>query len=185
MLPTFSSSTHTPHQSSFDSSHSWIRPELPTYKSGHFTVRLKGWRRFYPLIKALRSSCQRKKGLESLHRTLRSILGPVVGLAGFVIHDIYHINCHIEKWWQVAKTEPHIIFTALRGKQHPSLSEVLNNHISADQLTSHSNRLVFAQTLTATNSCNYNAFIEIHPEAFGIFQREIWRIREQRLSKMN
>lgn len=92
-----------------------------------------------------------------------------MGLAGFVIHDIYHINCHIEKWWPVAKTEPHIMFTALRGKLHPSLSEVLNKHISAEQLTSHSSCLVFAQTLTATKSFNYTAFIEIHPRGIWNF----------------
>lgn len=111
-------------------------------------------------------------------RTSRSIFGPVMGLVGFVIHDIYHINCHIEKWWPVAKTEPHIIFTALGERRRPSPSEVLNKHISADQLTSHSNRLVFAGTLAATNNFNYTTFTEIHPR--GILNFPTWNLMNTR-----
>lgn len=47
------------------------------------------------------------------------IQDPIMGPMGFVIHDIYQINCHMEKEkkkWPLAKTNPHIIFMFLEDK---------------------------------------------------------------------
>lgn len=70
-------------------------------------IRMERHKQFSSLIKAEQCLiCRKKIGLKSAQGPL-DILDHIMGPMGFVIHDIYQINCHTEKWWPVARTAHH------------------------------------------------------------------------------
>lgn len=73
--------------------------------------------------------------LKCSHKTLRIPLDPVMGLRGFVIHDIYQINCHLDRKKIEAWDKPTHHFHVQREGCWELQSELIKlSIISANQL---------------------------------------------------
>lgn len=109
MFPTYLLFCCTPYSSKKDTSQSPTWPTPPTCKNRLLYER---HRLLFSFIKAKLS----EERFELTSQDPLVILDPIMGPTGFVIHDIYQINCHRERWWPAAKTKPHIIVILL-GKE--------------------------------------------------------------------
>lgn len=120
-----------------------------------------GHRPLFCLIKAdgVHCICREKIGLKCSSHDPLDILDPIMGPMGFVIHDIYQVNCHTEKTVASGQDETtHHLHIAGKGSC-PTLSEMGDNtshHLTGQKSVGNSRALfsvfVFADKVPETHS---------------------------------